>query len=119
VPAGGGAGARADAGYRGFHGRDPLHAIRVRIDDGSRALTRRAVFEVGNAPALEYVTRAHSNKARDKGGKPIIWRHKMGELGGKQPTIVHDPKSGVTSFVGGTYRIGQARGSGPLSWYLH
>ena len=109
----------AAAGYRGFHGREPLHAIRVRIDDGSSRLTRRAVFEVGNAPSLEYVTRDHSEKARDRGGKRILWRHKMGELGGRKPTIVHDPKSGVTSFVGGTYRIGRAEGGDEKTWYLH
>ena len=111
--------ARAAAGFRAFHGLAPLHAVRVRIDDGSRKLTRRAVYEMGEAASLEYQPRGHSKKHADKSGRRITWTHKLGEKGGTKPVWVHDPKSGVTSLVGGTYRIGKQKGHGNLSWVLH
>lgn len=98
--------AAALRGYRRFHGAGPVHATRVRVADGSRAVTRRTVFAVGEAPSVEYQTWKHqrSNKA-GKPGETIVWRHKMGERGGKRPLLVHDPRTRITSFLGGTYGV--------------
>ena len=107
--------ARAAKGFRSFHGLSPLHAVRVRLDDGSRKFTRRAVFEVGEAPSIEYRTRRHSRKHADKSGRRILWTHKFSR---KKPVWVHDPKSGITSLLGSAHRIGKQKGHGNLSWFL-
>jgi hypothetical protein len=93
-------------GYRRFHEADPVHLTRVNVADGSRKVTVRHVFAVGEAPEVSYQTWKHqrSNK-RGKGGKKLVWVHKFGEGGGKRPLLVHDPKSGLTSYLGGSYRV--------------
>lgn len=93
--------------HRKFHGREPVHFTRVRLEDGQPHVTRKAVVMIGEAPAIEYRTWRHadSKKSHTRDGRRITWRHKMGEDGGKPAYYVHDPLSGVTSLLGGTYRI--------------
>lgn len=95
------------AAFRRFHGRNPTHFTRVRLEDGSPHVHRRAVVMVGEAPALEYRTWRYmrSSKSHTRDGRRIVWRHKMGEDGGRAPYLVHDAVSGVTSLLGGTYRV--------------
>lgn len=99
--------AKALSGFKRFHGYAPSHFTVTRIKTSGPANTRRAVFMVGEAPAIEYRTwrYAKSKKSHTKDGRRILWRHKMGELGGKVPYWVHDPVSGVTSALGGTYKV--------------
>lgn len=99
--------ARALELHRKFHGREPVHFTRVRLEDGQPHVTRKAVVMIGEAPAIEYRTWRHadSKKSYTRDGRRITWRHKMGEDGGRPAYYVHDPLSGVTSLLGGTYRI--------------
>lgn len=99
--------AAALALHKKFHGRAPVHLTKVRIEDGQPHTTRKAVVMIGEAPAIEYRTwrNANSVKSHTKDGRRIVWRHKMGEHGGKPAYYVHDPASGVTSLLGGTYRV--------------
>lgn len=108
--------AAALALHRRFHGRAPTHLTRVRLEDGSKHVTRRALVLVGEAPAIEYRTWRHANssKSHTRDGRRIVWRHKLGEQGGKPAYWVHDPVSGVTSLLGGTYRI-----AGQPAFYHH
>ena len=94
------------AAFKRFHKAQPRHATIVRIADGSKKVTRRVVFAMGQAPEASYQTLAgmKSNKA-SKNGRTITWIHKLGEGGGRKPLLVHDAKSGVSSFIGGTYRV--------------
>lgn len=108
--------AKALETYRKFHGRAPTHFTRVRLEDGDKHVSRRAVVMIGEAPAIEYRTwrYANSTKSHTKDGRRITWRHKMGELGGKPAYYVHDPVSGVTSLLGGTYKV-----AGRPAFYHH
>lgn len=108
--------AKALATFKAFHGRAPTHFTKVRLEDGDKHVSRRAVVMVGEAPAIEYRTwrYANSSKSHTKDGRRITWRHKMGELGGKPAYYVHDPVSGVTSLLGGTYRV-----AGRPAFYHH
>lgn len=108
--------AKALALHRSFHGRAPTHFTRVRVEDGSPAVTKRAVVLIGEAPAIEYRTWRYQNSAKShtKTGQRIVWRHKLGEQGGKPAYWVHDPVSGITSLLGGTYRV-----AGKPAFYHH
>lgn len=99
-------------GFKKFHANEPVQVNEVLIDDGLPGVTRRSAFLVGESPSIEYMVPKgmQSNKA-GKPGEPILWRHKMGELGGKKPFVIHDALSGVSSFLGGTYRVSD--------WYRH
>lgn len=102
--------------FKKFHGREPTHFTRVRLEDGYPGVVRRAAVMIGEAPALEYRTWRHMNSAKShtRDGRRIVWRHKMGEAGGRPPYLVHDAVSGVTSLLGGTYRI-----AGRPAFYHH
>jgi hypothetical protein len=108
--------AKALALHRSFHGRAPTHFTRVRVEDGSPTVTRRAVVLIGEAPAIEYRTWRYQNSAKSHtpSGQRIVWRHKLGEQGGKPAYWVHDPVSGITSLLGGTYRV-----AGKPAFYHH
>lgn len=108
--------AKALALHRSFHGRAPTHFTRLRIEDGQQHVDRKAVVLIGEAPAIEYRTWRYQNSAKShtKDGRRIVWRHKLGERGGKPAYWVHDPVSGVTSLVGGTYKV-----AGKPAFYHH
>jgi hypothetical protein len=97
---------RALEGYRRFHGAEPVHLSQVRIADGSKKTTVRYAFVNGEAPEVTYQAWKHqrTNK-RGKGKRRIVWVHKFGEGGGKRPLLIHEPRTGMTSFLGGTYRV--------------
>lgn len=107
---------KALALFKRFHGRAPSHFTRYRIEDGQPTVTRRAVTLIGEAPAIEYRTwrYANSTKSHTPDGRRIVWRHKMGEQGGKPAYYVHDPVSGVTELHGGTYKV-----AGKPAFYHH
>lgn len=94
------------AASRRFHGAEPVHLTRVRQADGKPGLTIRYGFVVGEAPEVAYQAWKHarSNK-RGKNGRKITWVHKFGEGGGKRPLLVHEPRTGTTSYLGGSYRV--------------
>ena len=92
--------------HQEFHGHNPIHLTRVRVADGSAKVTRRYGFVIGEAPEVAYNVWKHakSNKRGQK-GKKLIWVHKFGEGGGKRPLLIHEPKTGLTSYLGGSYRV--------------
>lgn len=92
--------------HQEFHGHNPIHLTRVRVADGSSKVTRRYGFVIGEAPEVAYNVWKHakSNKRGQK-GKKLIWVHKFGEGGGKRPLLIHEPKTGLTSYLGGSYRV--------------
>ena len=99
---------QALAAYRRFHGADPTHlsVVRRTVRDGRRGRRAFAAFALGESPEAVYTPWKHQ-KTRTKAqrGKKVVWVHKFGEGGGKRPLLIHNPLSGETSYLGGSYRI--------------
>lgn len=94
--------------YRRFHGCDPTHlsVVRRKVADGRSGTRAIAVFALGEAPEAVYTPWRHQKSAtKRQKGKKVVWVHKFGEGGGKRPLLVHNPLSGETSYLGGSYRI--------------
>lgn len=92
---------RAIMGHKRFHASEPIHVTRTVVADGSRRVERRVGYVVGECPEVTYKP-AWFQKSNKQGA---TWVHKMGEKGGKKPLWVFEPKTGIMSLVGGTYKL--------------
>lgn len=88
---------KAKKAFKKFHEQDPHGAVVMRFDDGKPGVTRKVVVALGQVPETHYVTPWESNK------KGYYWVHKHPKKG--MPLEVLDPETGLTSKIGGTYKV--------------
>lgn len=85
------------ASYERFHGAKPTHGMALTVDDGKPGHTVKVVVGLGKVPETHYVTPWKSNK------KGYHWIHHHPK--GGEPFEVLDPVTGITSKIGGSFRV--------------
>lgn len=89
--------AEAERAFRRFHGEPPTGVTVYRYQDGQRGVTRRVLVALGTVPETHYRVPWGSNK------KGYHWVHKHPSA--SPPLEVLDPRTGITSKIGGTYKV--------------
>lgn len=95
----------ADKKYKRFHQIEPTKAVLFRIPDGKTEVTRDPDIHVVLHETLEtpYRVTWPSQKRGADPGNPIVWFHEHPE--GGRPLKVLNPRTGITSDLGGSYVV--------------